>query len=97
MRVTMVKATLRYSAETKGAWRSIELGAEAALTNSEEDWRAAQTDLYHRLTQQLKTLWNNGASKERQGQPEPAPPAQVEKLCGEEHQTDEKKGTGASR
>lgn len=38
MRVTKVTAILRYGAEAKGAWRSIELGAEASLTSSAEDW-----------------------------------------------------------
>ena len=67
MRVTIVKATLRYASEARGAWRSIEVGAEAALTNSEEDWRAAQIELYHGLAQQLKALWHNGTSKEPPG------------------------------
>ncbi len=39
MRVTTVTATLRYSAEAKGAWRSIEVGAEGSLTSSTEDWQ----------------------------------------------------------
>ena len=63
MRVTVVTATLRYSAEAKGAWRAIEVGAEAALTNSDESWETAQAELYHRLGQQLKTLWASGTTK----------------------------------
>jgi hypothetical protein len=31
MEVDRVKATLRYSAEAKGAWRSLEIGAEKPL------------------------------------------------------------------
>jgi hypothetical protein len=61
MKVTTITATLRYSAEAKGAWRSIEVGAEATLTNSDESWESAQAELYHRLGQQLKTLWGNGS------------------------------------
>jgi hypothetical protein len=63
MRVTTVTATLRYSAEGQGAWRSIEVGAEATLTASDEDWRAAQGQLYQQLGQQLKTLWSNGKAE----------------------------------
>ena len=63
MKVTKVTANLRYSAEAKGAWRSIELGAEASLTSSAEDWETAQAELYHQLGQQLKTLWSNGTAK----------------------------------
>lgn len=73
MRVTTVKATLRYAAEVQGAWRSIEVGAEASLTSSEEDWREAQAELYDRLGHQIKVLWSKGVSKERQGQPESTP------------------------
>src|SRR5919106_769133 len=76
MKVTTVTATLRYSAEAKGAWRSIEVGAEATLTNSDETWETAQAELYHRLGQQLKTLWANGNGKAE------TPPAQ-ENWCSE--------------
>jgi hypothetical protein len=63
MKVDRVTATLRYSAEAKGAWRSIEVGAEAALTNSDGSWEQAQADLYQKLGQHLKTLWANGNGK----------------------------------
>jgi hypothetical protein len=63
MRVTEVSATVRYSAEAKGAWRSVELGAEATLTNSDETLETAQQELYHRLSSQLKALWANGNGK----------------------------------
>ena len=33
MRVTKLTAYIRYSAQARGAWRSIELGAEASLTD----------------------------------------------------------------
>lgn len=97
MRVTKVTANLRYSAEAKGAWRSIELGAEASLTSSNEDWEAAQADLYHQLGQQLKTLWSNGTAKADQPAPpelEPAPPVK-EHWCNE-HQTEFKRQTKAN-
>ena len=86
MRVTTVTATLRYSAEAKGAWRSLEVGAEAALTNSDESWETAQQELYQRLGQQLKTLWANGNGKAE------TPPAQ-EHWCSE-HGVEFKKRNG---
>jgi hypothetical protein len=88
MKVTTVTATLRYSAEAKGAWRSIEVGAEATLTNSDESWEQAQAELYHRLGQQLKVLWSNGngkpASQESPQKEIPAPPR--EHWCSEHNQ-----------
>src|ERR671919_207642 len=36
MRVTEVSTVVRYSAEAKGAWRTIEVAATATLTNSNE-------------------------------------------------------------
>jgi hypothetical protein len=36
MKVTTVSAAVRLSQEAKGGWRTIELGAEATLTNSDE-------------------------------------------------------------
>ena len=74
MKVTTVTATLRYSAEAKGAWRSIEVGAEATLTASDETWETAQAELYHRLGQQLKTLWNNGKANGQETPPAETPP-----------------------
>ena len=92
MRVSKVTANLRYSAEAKGAWRSIELGAEASLTSNAEDWEAVQADLYHHLGQQLKTLWSNGNA--RTDSTELAPPVR-EHWC-EEHQTEFKRQAKAN-
>ena len=44
MEVDRVKATLRYSAEARGAWRSLEIGAEATVAPN-EDWHTAQASL----------------------------------------------------
>src|ERR671919_198143 len=78
-------ATLRYSAEAKGAWRTIEVGAEATLSNSDESWESAQAELYHRLGQQLKTLWANGSGKaEAQEHPQQEAPPK-EHWCYEHH------------
>jgi hypothetical protein len=55
MNVTTISANLRYSAEAKGAWRTIELGVEAT-TAPDEDWQAAQVSLYGQLGEQLKAM-----------------------------------------
>jgi hypothetical protein len=62
MNVTTISATIRYSAEAKGAWRTIELGAEATLDPG-EDWQTAQQKMYSQLGEQFKTIWSKGASK----------------------------------
>ena len=90
MRVTKVTAVLRYSAEAKGAWRSIEVGAEGSLTSSNEDWETAQADLYHQLGQQLNRLWANGTAKV--DPPAEAPPERSH-WCTE-HQEEFKAKTG---
>jgi hypothetical protein len=80
MKVDRVTTVVRYSAETQGSWRSIEVGAEAVLNASDETLESAQTELYHRLSQQLKALWANGNGKANSTQPAPrsdAPPAQA--------------------
>ena len=89
MRIQKITANIRYSAEAKGAWRSIELGAEATLTSNTEDWELAQADLYHHLGQQLNTLWANGSARTEPPDPpakKPTPPIK-EHWC-EEHQTE---------
>lgn len=63
MKVDRVKATLRYSAEAKGAWRSLEIGAEATVA-PDEDWQSAQASLYQQLGQQLQALWDNRKADE---------------------------------
>jgi hypothetical protein len=79
MNVGIVSANIRYAAEAKGGWRTIELGAEADLDPG-ENWRTAQEQLYHELAQRMKVLWANGTSKalqapETDAQPTPAPTA----------------------
>jgi hypothetical protein len=87
MKVTEVSTVVRYSAEAKGAWRSIEVGATASLTNSDETLESAQDELYQRLRQQLRVLWTNGSSKaETQEQvPSETPASQNNHYC-QEHQ-----------
>ena len=60
MIVTTISANIRYSQDTgKGAWKVIELGAEATISDREH-WKQAQSELYYQLTDQLRQLWNNG-------------------------------------
>ena len=73
MKVTTVSANVRYSkALADGAWKSIELSAEASL-DAKEEWQDAQAELYSQLGQQLKTLWatnSNGQANNANGQSE---------------------------
>jgi hypothetical protein len=63
MKVQTITATIRYSQDTgKGAWKVLELGAEATI-EPEEDWEEAQSRLYQDLGQQFRRIWgSNGAS-----------------------------------
>jgi hypothetical protein len=90
MEVDRVKATLRYSAEARGAWRSLEIGAEATVA-PDEDWHTAQASLYHQLGQQLQALWDNRRADEAPEKPAEAPgepnlPTTPEHYC-QQHQT----------
>ena len=59
MKVEKITATIRYSQDTgKGAWKVIELGAEATISDR-EFWQHCQQELYHQLSGQLKTLWGS--------------------------------------
>lgn len=69
MKVTTVSANIRYSRDSgQGAWKVVELGAEATLDG--EDWKKAQANLYADLGQQLKALWANGNGHKAQEAPE---------------------------
>jgi hypothetical protein len=93
MRVTEVSTVVRYSAEAKGAWRSIEVGATATLMASDETLESVQEELYRRLTKQLKILWTNGNGRaETQEQPQAEIPPKPH-WCPE-HNQEFKKRTG---
>ena len=99
MKVDRVTATIKYSQDTgKGAWKAVELGAEASL-EPKDTWQTAQHQLYGELSQQLQKMWANGKTaqngSESHAQPttEPEPPPAPEKpehWC-EEHQTEFKR------
>ncbi len=62
MEVNKISATIRYSQDTgKGAWKVIELGAEASVSDREH-WKQSQSELYHQLAGQLQSLWSNGSN-----------------------------------
>jgi hypothetical protein len=97
MKVNLVKATLKYSQDSgKGAWRTVEIGAEATV-DEREQWEAALANLYADLGKELKTLWAGGVKAENghsapveaaEGHNEPEPvPAAPTHYC-QEHQTE---------
>jgi hypothetical protein len=52
--------TIKYSQDTgEGAWKAVEVGAEAAV-DARETWQTAQARRYAEPGQQLKALWANG-------------------------------------
>lgn len=95
MKVTTVSATIRFSEDSgKGAWKSLELGAEAVI-EPQEDWEEVQARLYARLTNQFKGLWNkNSVSKAnyQESMPLEALSAEPEHFC-QEHNCEFKKFT----
>jgi len=82
MKVTTILANIRYSQDTgKGAWKAVEIGAEATV-DQRERWDTALATLYADLGGQLKALWANGNGRKATEAPEkpteapsePAPP-----------------------
>ena len=77
MEVNKIAASIRFSKDIGGSWKSVELGAEATVSDR-EFWKQAQSELYYQLTDQLRTLWSNGsnngngAAALRCNEPEPA-------------------------
>ena len=96
MKVTTVTANIRYSQDTgHGAWKVVELGAEASV-GQQDSWTEAQAALYQQLGCQLKALWANGTGNKTQDgiekpvEPSPEPiqtPAHQpqEHFCQEHH------------
>ena len=100
MHVTTVTATIRYSQGSgKGAWKSLEIGAEALVEPGDKSWQEVQARLYDRLTQQFKQLWARNGTAPHDAQEVPTKPQQPAKAqeppprqhwCAE-HQTDYKR------
>ena len=70
MKVEKIHATIAFSQDTgKGAWKRLEIGAEATI-DAREQWQAAQAHLYADLAKQFKALWSqNGATPQAQEAP----------------------------
>ena len=86
MKVTTISAALRFSKDIgHGAWKVIEIGAEASV-DPREDWQSAQTTLYQQLGQQMTLLWNNSKSAQESTTVE-APTTKSGHYC-QEHQTE---------
>ena len=105
MKVTTVSANIRFSKEIAGAWKVIELGADASI-DSRESWQVAQSRLYDLLGQQLRAMWaSNGKAQDGVEKPtgaasEAEPPqtsAQPPEHYCQEHQTVFKRYTHAGR
>lgn len=61
MYVDRVSACLKYSRQlAEGQYKTVELGAEAAI-QPDEDWQKAQNELYQQLVAQLRTLFKGGS------------------------------------
>jgi hypothetical protein len=82
VKVTTISANLRFSKDIgHGAWKVIEIGAEASV-EPREDWQSAQTALCQQLGQQMTVLWNSGNGKPTQEPPKAdLPPPQSEHWC----------------
>ena len=92
MNVTTIAATVRYSKPLPdGAWKAVELSAEASL-DPNEAWIEAQASLYQELGQQLRTLWTakNGQASGGAAKAENTTTEQSKHYC-QEHQTEFKR------
>ena len=58
MEVNKIAAHIRFSKDIGGSWKSLELAAEASVSDREH-WKQAQSELYYQLGNQLRQLWHN--------------------------------------
>ena len=78
MKIDRVTASIKYSQDTgKGAWKAVELGAEASL-DPKDTWQAAQHQLYGELSQQLQKMWSNGKTAQNGAETAVQPPQATE-------------------
>jgi hypothetical protein len=93
MKVTTVTATIRYSQDSgKGAWKSLELGAEAQVAPN-EDWADVQVRLYDHLAQQFKQIWSKNGNGTHDAPPAPEIPAPPREHWCVQHNQEWKKFT----
>ena len=61
MDVTKISASLRFSAPRDKGWKTVEIGAEATVTEG-ENWEQAQQRLYGDLSNQLRSFWSGNGN-----------------------------------
>jgi len=98
MEVNKISAHIRFSKDIGGSWKSVELSAEASVSDREH-WKQSQSELYFQLTDQLRQLWHNGNGTALNGsggdetaiqplpEPELAPTTTREHWCAEHQQS----------
>jgi hypothetical protein len=105
MRVTVVKVNVRYSKQMPDtSFKTVELGLEGSLTNSDADWAEVQRDLYHALGEQMRYVFSsNGSGKVQHGPEKPVEttpsqpePQELDHFC-RKHQTPFRKYTKDTR
>ena len=105
MEVNKIAAHIRFSKDIGGSWKSVELSAEASVSDREH-WKQSQSELYFQLTDQLRQLWHNGNGAVLNGNSgteiHVEPPVEPEPVSGsreplehwcEEHRVDFKRRT----
>jgi hypothetical protein len=93
MRATSVSVNIRYSRPmADGSYKTVELGCEATLSSSGEDWQEAQATLYKQLGEQMRYVFNGSSNgKPVQKQPKAETPAPKPIHWCEAHQTEYKR------
>src|ERR687892_431856 len=59
MKITNVAVNVRYAQEIEGAWKTVEVGAEATVAEGEQ-WTLCQQGLFAQLSTQLREVWAMG-------------------------------------
>jgi hypothetical protein len=88
MRPTSISVNVRYSKPLPdGSHKTVDLGCEATLTSSGEDWQTAQQELYRQLGEQMRQVFStNGTGKPAQEQPGNTPASPNPNWCPEHDQ-----------
>ncbi len=68
MRVFNVAVNIRYAKEIEGAWKTVEVGAEATVEEGEQ-WTLCQQGLFAQLSAQLREVWAMWAKNGRGPEP----------------------------
>jgi hypothetical protein len=73
MRATSISVNVRYSKPMPdGSHKTVELGCEATLSSSGEDWQTEQQTLYKQLGEQMRYVFKgNGKAEAQEGHQKP--------------------------